>query len=173
MLNLGRPQGGIEVIIWDVSSSKNQNPSRKPNITQILIEIIKVFEILWIIAGTILIYATNRIFGFSVKSGSRQMRVRDNKKGKSIGSDSPFWVWISSWYPKWILREFRSNHVGILWRRCRPKNKDITKIFRLRKAVFVGGTCICIQEVDKKGRVKTEPCLEFLIKKTDFRSSSE
>jgi hypothetical protein len=41
------------------------------------------------IADTKWIYATYRIFCFSVKSGSRQMRLWENKKGESIGSDSP------------------------------------------------------------------------------------
>jgi hypothetical protein len=27
-------------------------------------------------------------------------------------------------------------HVGFSWRRCPPKNKDITRIFRLRKALI-------------------------------------
>jgi hypothetical protein len=53
------------------------------------------------------------------------------------------------------------------------KIKISQKFSGFEKLFLVGGTCICIQEVDKKGRVKTEPCLEFLIKKTDFRSSSE
>ena len=41
------------------------------------------------IADTKWIYATYRIFGFGVKSGSRKMRLQDNKEGEPIGSDSP------------------------------------------------------------------------------------
>jgi hypothetical protein len=41
------------------------------------------------IADTKWIYTTYRIFGFSVKSWPRKTQLWDNKKGKSIGSDSP------------------------------------------------------------------------------------
>ncbi len=67
---------------------------------------------------TIWISAPYRILKYCVKLEARKMRFWNNKEGKSIGSDSPFWVWISSSYPKCILRVFRPNHVGIYWRRC-------------------------------------------------------
>ncbi len=54
------------------------------------IEIIKVFEIFGIIADIKLIHATYCIFTVAVKSESRKMRLRENKKSESIGSDSPF-----------------------------------------------------------------------------------
>jgi hypothetical protein len=92
-----------------------------------LIEIIKVFEILGIIAYIKMIHATYCIFAVAVKSKSRRIRLPVNKKGKSIALDSPFWVWIPPRYPKWILREFRSNHVGISWPPC-PLKKRISQI---------------------------------------------
>ncbi len=53
------------------------------------IEIIKVFKINEIIADIKQIHATYRIFSSTVKSESRKMRLLVNKKGKSMGSDSP------------------------------------------------------------------------------------
>jgi hypothetical protein len=53
-------------------------------------------EIIWtlknnvIFADTKWIYATYRIILFGVKLQARKMRLYENKKGKSIGSGSPF-----------------------------------------------------------------------------------
>jgi len=68
------------------------------------IEIIKVFEISGIIADIKLIHATYCFFAVAVKSESRKIWPPANKKGESTYWDSPFRVWISSRYPKWILR---------------------------------------------------------------------
>jgi hypothetical protein len=54
------------------------------------IEIIKVFEVLGIIADIKLIYATYCIFAVAVKSESRKIWLPANKKGKSIGPDLSF-----------------------------------------------------------------------------------
>jgi len=43
-----------------------------------------------IIADTKWISEPYRIFKSGVKPEARKMRIRDNKKGESIGSDSPF-----------------------------------------------------------------------------------
>jgi hypothetical protein len=48
------------------------------------IEIIKVFEIIGIIADIKRIYATYPTFGFVVKPKALIMRVQSNKKGESI-----------------------------------------------------------------------------------------
>ena len=64
------------------------------------------------IADTKWIYATYRIFCFSVKSGSRQMRLWGNKKGKSKGSDSPLCVVITIEYPN----NFQIWYLSICWR---------------------------------------------------------
>jgi hypothetical protein len=45
------------------------------------------------------IHAAYRIFKSGVKPQARKMRLWDNKKGKSIGSDSPFWIVIKIEYP--------------------------------------------------------------------------
>jgi hypothetical protein len=92
------------------------------------IEIIKVFEIFGIIAGIKRIYATYPILGFVVKPKALIIRLQSNKKGEFMCLDSPFWVWIPSRYPKWISREFRSNHGGIWWLR-RPLKNRISQIF--------------------------------------------
>jgi len=67
------------------------------------IEIIKVFEIFGIIPDIKLIHAIYCIFAVAVKSESRKIRLPANKKGESNRWDTPFWVWISSRYPKWNL----------------------------------------------------------------------
>ena len=69
------------------------------------------------------------------------MRFWKNKKGESFGSDSSCWVWISSRYPKWILREFRSNYSGILWLSCPLKNWISQQNSGFEKLVLVGETC--------------------------------
>ena len=92
------------------------------------IEIIQTFEIEQIITDTIWIYAPYLIFKSGVKLKSLKMRLYENQKGESIGSDSPFWVWIPPGYPKWILREFRSNYGGISWPPY-PHKKRISQIF--------------------------------------------
>ena len=66
------------------------------------------------------------------------MRLSENKWGKSISSDSPCWVWISSRYPKWILREFRSNHGGIWWLRRPLENWISQQNSGFEKLVLVG-----------------------------------
>ena len=53
------------------------------------IEIIKGFEILRIIAGIKRIHAPYSIIDFCVKPKARKMRLLENQKGESIGSDSP------------------------------------------------------------------------------------
>ena len=79
-----------------------------------------------------------RTFESSVKPRARKMRIWENKKGASIDSDSPFWVWISSRYPKWTLREFRLNCSGI-WRLRRPlKNGISQQNWGFEKLVLVG-----------------------------------
>jgi hypothetical protein len=37
---------------------------------------------------------------------------------------------------KMNFEKISRKHVGFSWRRCPPKNKDITRIFRLRKALI-------------------------------------
>ena len=56
------------------------------------IEIIQTFEIEQIITDTFWIYETYPIFDFVVKPHARKKRLYNNKKGESIGLDSPFWV---------------------------------------------------------------------------------
>ena len=53
------------------------------------IEIIKTIRINIIIADTNWIYATYRTFKFGVNLKAQKIRLWENKKGKSIGSDSP------------------------------------------------------------------------------------
>ena len=60
------------------------------------IEIIKVFEILGIIADIKLIHATYRALSVAVKSEPRQMRLSLNKKGKSVFQIHPIWVWLQT-----------------------------------------------------------------------------
>ena len=103
------------------------------------IEIIKVFEIFRIVADIKLIHATYCFFAVAAKSESRKIWLPANKKGESTGWDTPFWVWISPRYPKWILREFRSNYCGISWPPC-PLKKRISQIFgSFEKLWLVGG----------------------------------
>ena len=64
------------------------------------------------IADTIWIYATYRILSFSVKLKARKMGLCGNKKGKSIGSDSPCKVVIKFEY----RRNFGNSKVPICWR---------------------------------------------------------
>jgi hypothetical protein len=92
------------------------------------IEIIKVFEVFGIIADIKPIHATYCIFAVAVKSKSRKIRLPTNKKGESKCWDTAFWVWIPPRYPKWILKEIRSNYGGISWPRC-PLKKRISQIF--------------------------------------------
>jgi hypothetical protein len=66
------------------------------------------------------------------------MRLYENQKGESIGSDSPFWVWIPPGYPKWILREFRSNYGGIRWLRRYLKKRISQQNSGFEKLVLVG-----------------------------------
>jgi hypothetical protein len=54
------------------------------------IEIIKSFEVSGTISDTIWIYATYRIIKSGVKPKAPKMRLYENKKDESIGSDSPF-----------------------------------------------------------------------------------
>ena len=91
---------------------------------------IKIFQN---IADTIGISGTYSIFSFGVKPKARKMWLYENEKGESIGPNSPFWVWISSRYPKCILREFRSNYSCISWPSCPLEKRDITTKFRLWK----------------------------------------
>ena len=53
------------------------------------IEIIQTFEIELIIADTKWISEPYRIFKSDVKLKAWKMRLYENKRGKSIGSDSP------------------------------------------------------------------------------------
>jgi hypothetical protein len=56
--------------------------------------------------------------------------------GKSIGSDSPFWVVITNGYPKCILNKYRPYHGGST-RPCLSLEKmDITVFWGLRKALI-------------------------------------
>jgi len=55
-----------------------------------------------------------RIFKYGLKPYARKMRLWGNKKGKSIGSDSPIWVGIKIEY----RRFFRLTKVPICWRYC-------------------------------------------------------
>ena len=115
-------------VITKFEFSKNSN---YPSIAQLrqnfmYIEIIKVFRIYEIIAYNKPIHAPYRIFLLDVKSWSWQMRVSSNKKGKSIGSDSPSWVVIRFRYPKWFWLCYSPSHgwdwgLGFL-----SKNDDIT-----------------------------------------------
>jgi hypothetical protein len=52
--------------------------------------LIQTFEIELIVADAKWIYARYPDFGFGVKQKVRKMRLCENKKGKSIGSDAPF-----------------------------------------------------------------------------------
>ena len=58
------------------------------------------------------ISAAYRIFKSGVKPEARKMRLWGNKKGKSIGSDSPFWVVIKIEYHRF----FGVSKVPIRWR---------------------------------------------------------
>jgi hypothetical protein len=69
---------GADIYAKNQISAKYRYIERNPNIT-----ISQNFS------DTKWIYATYRIFSFSVKLKARKMGLCGNKKGKSMGSDSP------------------------------------------------------------------------------------
>ena len=123
------------------------------------IEIIKSFEVSGTISDTIWIYATYRIIKSGVKPKAPKMRLWGNKKGESACRDTPFWVWISSRYPKWILREFRSNYGGISWPPC-PLKKRISQIFRSFEKLWLVGNIAGLSIENKAFYIKddTQDC---------------
>jgi hypothetical protein len=113
--------------------------ARKPDISQLPIEIIKGFEIFGIIEDIKLIHEIYLIFAVTVKSESRKRWLWKNKKDKSIGSDSPLRVWITNPYPKWILSSYRLILGGIRCECHLVKNRISQKFSGFEKLLLVGG----------------------------------